>query len=365
MGYNTAGVHRLNSFAEAKKWYENTKPIARHPQQVRPLGVRRHHAMASIHMPDVNTVDLCYYGKPLVTWRSDNTFSVHTPKYWSAYVPDNIHNFLPLSFGFGWSSGRMILMVGRDAYAMEHEQSYNFQMKDGKYFFLNIPTSYAIRLKRKPYGDVMQRVSKFVDWFNIVNAITETHSSTVVNETYENFRVANGVPSEALYDKLRGKLSYALCTTDEQRELVYRTWEESRIAGKLPFRGNRNHSNQYAEFHRPSCETLFNWITDESGSKWTEALYVILQQQGGNKNRSSSLFSANADDRQMTISQRELHDYVSALVKYLFRDNVFEKVRLDQGVIPTKTNMKFYEEIEFTIGNIDIMSIVPTTNEGV
>ena len=357
MGYNTAGVHRLNSFAEAKKWYENTKPIARHHQQVRPLGIRRHHAMASIRMPDVNTVELCYYGKPLVTWRSDNTFSVHTPKYWSAFVPDNIHNFAPLSFGFGWSSGRLILMVGKDAYAMEHEQSYDFQMKDGKYFFLNIPTSYAIRLKRKPYSDVMKRVSKFTDWFNIVNSISDMHKGDTVNETYENFRVANGVPSEAQYDKLRGKLVYSQGQTEEEQKLVYRMWEESRIAGKLPFRGNRQHSNQYTEFHRPSCEMLFNWITDESGSKWTEALYVILQQQGGYKT-----YTSKSEDRQMNISHRELDDYLSALVKYLFRDEVFEKVRLDQGVVPTKTNMKFYEEIEFTIGNIDIVSINP--NQG-
>lgn len=358
MGYNTAGVRKLDSFAEAKKWYENTKPIARHSQQVRPLGMRRHHAMASIRMPDSSTVELYYYRDPLVTWRSDNTFSVHTPKYWSAFVPDNIHNFVPLNLGFGWNRGRLLLRVGNEAYAMDREQSYNFQMMDGgKCFFLNVPTAYATRIRRKAYSDVIKKVSKFKDWFNIVNAISETHTGDAVNETYEIFRVANGVPSEAQYDKLRGKLAYALCTTDEQRELVHRMWNEARNAGKLPFRGNRQHRNQYADFHRPSCEMLFNWIADESGSKWTEALYVILQQQGSNKNY-YSIFN----DRQMTISHRELRDYLGALVKYLFRDQVFEKTRLDQGAIPTKTNLNFYDEIEFTIGNIDMMSINP--NQG-
>jgi len=358
MGYNTAGVRKLNSFAEAKKWYENIKPIARHPQQVRPLGMRRHHAMASIRMPDSSTVELYYYRDPLVTWRSDNTFSVHTPKYWSAFVPDNIHNFVPLNLGFGWNRGRLLLRVGNEAYAMERGQSYNFQMMDGgKCFFLNVPTAYATRIRRKPYAEAMKKVSKFMDWFHIVNSISGTHKGDAVSETYENFRVENGVPSEAHYDKLRGKSNYALCTTDEQRALFISWWDESRSADKLPFRGNRQHSNQYADFHRPSCETLFNWIADESGTKWTEALYVILQQQGSNKN-----YGSNFDDRQMTISHRELRDYLSALVKYLFRDEVFEKVRLDQGTIPTKTNLNFYDEIEFTIGNIDIMSINP--NQG-
>jgi len=166
------------------------------------------------------------------------------------------------------------------------------------------------------------------------------------------------VPSESQYDKLRGNLLYSPNQSEKEKELVYRMWDESRSAGKLPFRGNRQHSNQYADFHRPSCEMLFNWITDESGSKWTEALYVILQQQGGNKNYGSNF------DRHMFISHRALDDYLSALVKYLFRDQVFEKVRLDQGAIPTKTNLNFYDEIEFTIGNIDIMSINPNLNQG-
>jgi hypothetical protein len=232
-------------------------------------------------------------------------------------------------------------------------------MDGGKCFFLNVPTAYATRIRRKPYAEAMKKVSKFMDWFHIVNSISGTHKGDAVSETYENFRVENGVPSEAHYDKLRGKSNYALCTTDEQRALFISWWDESRSADKLPFRGNRQHSNQYADFHRPSCETLFNWIADESGTKWTEALYVILQQQGSNKN-----YGSNFDDRQMTISHRELRDYLSALVKYLFRDEVFEKVRLDQGTIPTKTNLNFYDEIEFTIGNIDIMSINPNLNQG-
>jgi hypothetical protein len=359
MGYNTASVRKLNSFAEAKKWYENIKPIARHPQQVRPLGIRRHHEMASIRMPDSSTVELYYYRNPLVTWRSDNTFSVHAPAYWSAFVPDNIHNFVPLNLGFGWNRGRLLLRVGNEFYAMERGQSYNFQMMDGgKCFFLNVPTAYATRIRRKPYAEAMKKVSKFKDWFNIVNAISETHKGEAVNEAYEIFRVANGVPSESQYDKLRGNLVYSANRTEEEHELVHRVWDESRKAGKLPFRGNRQHSNQYADFHRPSCEMLFNWITDESGSKWTEALYVILQQQGGNKNYGSNF------DRHMFISHRALDDYLSALVKYLFRDQVFEKVRLDQGAIPTKTNLNFYDEIEFTIGNIDIMSINPNPKQG-
>ena len=91
MGWNTAGVHRLASFKAAKLWHDKTKPIRRNKDNVRPLGSRRHHIMASIAMPDENTVRLEYYGTTLVEWRSDNTYSVFAPKYYTAFVPDNIY----------------------------------------------------------------------------------------------------------------------------------------------------------------------------------------------------------------------------------------------------------------------------------
>lgn len=360
MSYNTAGVRKLNSFAEAKRWYENTSPIARHHEKVRPLGIRRHHKMASIRMPDAGTVELCYYGNPLVTWRSDNTFSVNTPKHWSAYVPDHIHNFVPLSLGFGWASGRMILRVGNEHYAMERDTTYNFQMLDGKYFFLNAPTAHAIRLKRKPYAEMMKKILPFVDWFEIVNSIADTHKYPAVEETYANFRMENGIPPDLWYDDFRNKVQPKIHKDEKMTELYWQAWQECRNAGVLPFRGMRVHNHKYAEFHRPSCEMLYNWITDPSGHRWTEALYVIMKQQAVTKR-----YWHNPEDRQLTLDKRAMLGYLSALIKFLFRDEVFEKVRLDQGELPTKNNLNFYSEIEFTLGNIDIMSIVPNTNQGV
>ena len=92
--YNTAGVPHLTSFAQAKHRYEQTKPI-KGSANVRPLGVRRYHKMASISMPDADTVNLEFCGKPLVQWRSDNTYTVYRPVYASAYVPDNTSHYVP------------------------------------------------------------------------------------------------------------------------------------------------------------------------------------------------------------------------------------------------------------------------------
>ena len=108
MGYNTACVHRLAGFESVKLWHDRTKPIRGNKDNIRPLGSRRHHYMADIHMPDENTAHLRYYGQTLVEWRSDNTYTVFPPKYYSAYTPDNIHNFLPNhGQGFVWDRGRM------------------------------------------------------------------------------------------------------------------------------------------------------------------------------------------------------------------------------------------------------------------
>ena len=122
MGYNTACVHRLAGFKAVKTWHDRTKPIRGNKNNIRPLGSRRHHYMADIHMPNEDTVQLRYYGQALVEWRSNNTYTVFPPKYYSAYTPDNIHNFLPdTSQNFEWSDGRMF-------YCVDHQRSEMYEI---------------------------------------------------------------------------------------------------------------------------------------------------------------------------------------------------------------------------------------------
>jgi hypothetical protein len=348
MGYNTAGVWKRNSFQELKKKFLDTQPIRGNSLKVRPLGIRRYHGLASISMPDDDTVHLNYIGRPLVVWHSDGMFEVHHPYYTSAFVPDNIYNFLPKGLGFGWNKSRLTIMVGSEEFVMQRDVVYKFQHVGDKYFFLNSPVAYNYRLNMSEFKNKFAPVQHFLDWFNIVSAVNNEHSDLAIQEVYANFKVAHDIPPLLFYDMVRDKCKVS--RSDERVSAINMLcWEEQRLSDYLPVSGLRRYHNRYIGFHRPSSETLYKWITDRSGEHWTEALYVILNSQG-TRIRSGNKF---------TIQPDKLREYVANIVKFLYRDELFNKVRLDKGVVASKTNYNFFApEAVFTInsGTIDMVS---------
>lgn len=76
MGFNsTTAIPYLRTYAEAKKRYEDTKPIRGDKEGKRPLGDRRHkHMHISEAVVDGATVYKCHcYGTPMVTYYPDDT----------------------------------------------------------------------------------------------------------------------------------------------------------------------------------------------------------------------------------------------------------------------------------------------------
>ena len=347
MGWNTARISKLNSFEEARKRFLDTPPIRGNPLKVRPLGWRRYHRLASIDMPNDDTVVLNYCSKPLVVWHSDNTFEVHNPYWKSAYVPDNIYNYVPIGLGFGWDKGRLLLKVGAEDFVMENGKVYNFQKVGGKYFFLNSPVAHSYKLNMREFNKKMESVKSFLDWFNIVSAINNEHTVLAIQEVYANFKVQHNVPSLMFYDTVREKCRAS--RIPEVETIYMKCWEEQRVSEFLPVRGRRSYFNRFTYFHRPSAETLCQWVSDSSGEHWTEALYVMLNSHGTRMK--------NGDH--FTIKQDHVREYVANIVKFLYRDEVFNQVRLDKGVLASKTNYNFFTpEAEFHInsGTIDTVS---------
>ena len=95
MAFNAIGGPRLGSFNDAVDWYNKVKPIRGNKDGTRPLGERRYHHMASISMPDPDTVQLSWLEQPMVLWHSDETMTLLKPRGSNAYTPDQVVGFLP------------------------------------------------------------------------------------------------------------------------------------------------------------------------------------------------------------------------------------------------------------------------------
>jgi hypothetical protein len=336
MGYNTADVRKVaGGFVAYKLQHDNTKPIRGNTKNIRPLGSRRHHIMADIHMPDDNTVQLRYYGQTLVEWRSDNTYSVFAPKYYSAYTPDNIHNFLPdTSQNFLWSEGRMFYCTNhqrKEVYEIpRHIGRLDFQYVDGRSFLLNAPVAYNIRAKRGKLTQVMSRYEGFLSWMQVVLAVTETFDTEAINPVVEKFVTDLGFISAEEYTR-----SNTQQMTQEERDAH---WDERYARDALPFGYGYNDWRRGVGFHAVACDQLRVMMAGDDPHKWVEVIHIMASQAG------RYTWSPKTARK---VKPEEALDWLKELMSYLHRDEVFDRIRLPKGAKPSRTNAKFFKENPF------------------
>jgi hypothetical protein len=321
MGYNTACVRRLDSFVQARNHYQAVKPIRGREQDVRPLGDRRHDGMARIEMPDESTVDLLFYGKTFVRWHADDTFEVMSPSYYSAYAPDNCSHFLPGNLRMRWVNCRMFLVHDGKEYLMPRGDVFKFAKVGGKYFFLNKPVAYNYRRIRGAIDNAMQRYVPFLDWLQVVSAVTNEFEATEREYVIPLFDAEAGVATDV---QIRAELDKR---HREEKVYSYELAEAHNLAGSAPYDSYRN-----AGFCEEHCVALDKWVTSDNAEDWVLAMKLIGLR-----------FGRYHYQRQMyVLTFTAAFDVLRNIATYLYRAKVFELVRLPDGKAPSRTNEKFF-----------------------
>jgi hypothetical protein len=335
MSWNTADVHRLANFEVAKAWYEKTKPIRGNKENIRPYGSRRHHYMASIAMPDENTVQLKYYGHTLVEWRSDNTYSVFSPRYYSAYAPDHIAYYLPLEGQhFAWDRGRIFYCVdtsGKEKYHLPREGRLDFQMVGGKSFLLNAPVAYNIRSNRGVVPKLMTKYGEFLSWMQVVLTVSPSFLMEELEPSYEGYATALGFISNDEYKAMSS--NFATLTPEERDDY----WEERYARDAIPFGTGRY--NRQIGFHRQACLRMQEMIEGGDPDDWVRVLHIVAYRAGH--------YHWVTTQHHRKLEAEQAVDYIKQLITYLHRDEVFRLERLPKGEKPSLTNGKFYHDLTF------------------
>jgi hypothetical protein len=335
MGWNTADVHRLASFEGAKAWYQRTKPIRGNKDNVRPYGSRRHHIMASIDMPDANTVHLKFYGTTLVEWRSDNTYSVFSPKYYCAYTPDNTHNFLPLEWqNFLWDRGRLFYCtdhIRKEMYHLPRGGRLDFQMVGGKSFLLNAPVAYNIRANRGVVKKLMPKYEAFLSWAQVVLAVSPSFLMTELEPSYEDYATSLGFISNQEYKAMSN--NFASLSPDEREDY----WNERYARDAIPFGTGRY--NRQIGFHRQASLRMQEMIEGGNPDDWVRVLHVVAYRAGH--------YHWVSTQHHRKLDAEKAVEYITQLVTYLHRDEAFRLERLPKGAMPSLANGKFFHDLEF------------------
>jgi len=218
---------------------------------------------------------------------------------------------------------------------MSAKEEFNFQMIDGQMFMANKPVAYSYRIKRVPMARVMKEYEPFLDWMQVVLSVQHPLKTEELEFPYDRFVGMAGVKPEKYYSDLTSLLSRG---KDEAKR--HQAYGESNQRNKLPFAGRGVYGSN-SNFHRPSCELLHNWVTSPDAEDWVQAMYVIAMQAG------ESRYTTGGFKKHLRIEHAQ--QYLRNLGIFLNRDDILEKVRLDDGAVPSKQNTKFFTEIRFAL----------------
>jgi hypothetical protein len=332
-GYNTASVPCLESFEAAVQKFKSTTPIrGKQAKGAVPLGDRKKHHMASIAMPDADTVQLIYYGLPLVVWKSDNTFEVFSPAYHSPFVVGNIQNYVPSSVGFHWDRGRMCLVVKEQRFLLPQDKSFKFRNTPHSVELLDVPMEHAIRKKRGVEKKYLKDCEPFLEWMELVQSIDNAPKDPVDEM---------GAAMDALYKEL-GLMSakeFENWTNKIDNLNVPNRWQINRNRDHLPHGGKGQYKGAKYGFHTKGCELLMDWVTGPLSENWVTAYYVLMQQQGerGYKNTNG------VREWSVWLDRKSATEYLKEIILHLHSGECFVKEPLAQGEIPTKQNAEYFK----------------------
>ena len=336
MWCNTAGVPLINSFAEAKFRFENTKPIRGHKDKIRPLGYRNKHNMASIDMPDADTVVLKYYGETFVTWKSDDSFAVSNTVYNSAYSATHLPSFLPRRWETRWDKCRMTIGNKGKFYIIPHDTTFHFVKAGDDYELVNKPIANAIRKRRGAERKLLEKCAPFFDWLTVVTSVNSRVTGAEALESKHVLREAVGVKSIDWYrEKVQSTNSDKGMSSRERQKLYedYRMCEVLPIALHHTWMGDRR-------FHTASAEMLMEWVEGDDAEKWVLAMNIIADRMGHRRYMDRSLHY----DLTISIATK----FVTEIARHVHRNAIFYPEQLEDGVVPTRNNEVYFRSHSFT-----------------
>jgi hypothetical protein len=215
------------------------------------------------------------------------------------------------------------------------------------------------QLVKAEFGHAMKIMTKyqpFMDWLQVVAGVKREIDMDEAQEACDRLRRIAGVPSQEAYDIAVSKLQYQ-DQDDVSHNYMWALYEERRNAGSLPFRG-ANSRYAYTHFHRPSCELLDSWLTDTNAENWVQAMYVIARHQGRYLHFRD--VGGVYKNTKTILPIDKAVDFLKAMTSFVHRDEVFTRVRLPDGQLPTKANLNFFHEIHIrNFGTIDSVSKIP------
>jgi len=328
MGYQTVmRVPKLDTYADALKKWNNTKPMRGRDEDKRPLGERRDVDTYSIRKNVwTDAIECVLYQTPVVTFTTEDEVKIKFGRWSSASTCQFIDRLL-------WNvranrvRGDVVLHFndGTKALVRDHEELVLVQAGNGAWVPKEKQTLYDYRVNRKGANEVRKSVSQFKDYLaGVVKLKAEEvafnygrEGITVVKTNYAELIEVFGMESEAnesgrvrpdvdAWLGLEAKPKYYHADTKDA------TWMQYRDRTTKFFDLVKNDQDD-------NCRHQNYWIA-----------FNILFAQG------QRLWWREPDgDWQVTLGSDQFEKVLDKALFTMFSDKVFNKVALAEGRVPS------------------------------
>jgi len=350
MGYNTVEAPILLDYETALAHYHSVKPIRN--KTVRPLGARRYHREASIALLG-DDVALIYYGQPLTIWHPDNTLTVFYPAYCNSYEPEKLAHFLPPGLSFAWNKVRLVvhnldtdeaalLRRGDKIRFVPTGATKPFHLRERRVWaFDNMPVEYNYVKRANVLPKLVeQHMSAFLRWFDdtakIVSTIEDSETNEVVGRLL--YEATGGTPRDVMdLSQKQNSIPWIGEPVDVKRK--HEMNHELALIDYYPLGGKSSYKPKW--HHLAGVRILYNWMLQGNEERWYDALCVLVRRQI-RMDWQGRVYEING------VGDREdIVDYITKIVGIVHRDEVYKRVELSKGVLPSRTNREVFNDYSF------------------
>lgn len=215
MGYATVkAIRRMDNYAYALKWYENTKPIRGREPEVRPLGNRRDADTYSIRK-NGGDVELVLYKTPVITFTPSGDVKLQIDGWSTVATHQFIWHVLGLrSFG---RNKKSIVQVEGLSYVVPDTGMVVRKKADalgGWCVVSEMKSNTQYKLNRKAANNVRARYKPFTDYLSSTMRLRTDGSSGSFNITYAEYAEVFGEVEKPTWDRSSTYTTFNLETTD-------------------------------------------------------------------------------------------------------------------------------------------------------
>lgn len=334
-GHNTYGAPYLNSYGDAKAWYDKIKPIR--GTDIRPIGMRRYHPCASIEMDGDNVV-LRFERNPFIVWEPDSSFTIHVPAHPYAQQANRMCGWAPHGMNFSWEDKRLFIRVAHTGHKLylAPGSSMRFEVvakrDDGKPLFdaVDDEPQFEYKFRRGVVNKLLkEHCGDFLSWATVILSVTKVDWEEA-SQGLQDFKRSLGYTEEFCK-----RFERELKTTGQENLF----WAfNGNLNNRVPFQlTNEGLGSVYV----PACDRILDMIRS-SHDNWPAVLNLIASKEG-RLNYVAHYIQGRSS--YLTIKLEKLEKFLKRVVASAYRHEVFEVTAVERGSTVTARNSGFFTDV--------------------